>query len=182
MFAKIRINLGIQELHEVSREQLANWLVQVVSVECPIHWLEAAKRIADAVGVQRVGNRIQMAFQTACTYGHMYKMLENRNGFLWTYEPAPVQVRNRSDFPPQQKKIEYVAPEEICAAIEQTVNESFGMAADDVAVAACRRLGFARVTEEMRATVEEQRDKLVKEGRLELRGETLVLSQDVPVL
>jgi very-short-patch-repair endonuclease len=182
MFAKIRINLGIQELHEISQEQLANWLVQVVSVEGPIHWLEAAKRIADAVGVQRVGNRIQMAFQSACSYGHVYKMIENRNGFLWTYGPVPVQVRDRSDFPPQQKKIEYVAPEEICAAIEQTVKESFGMAADDVAVAACRRLGFARVTEEMRATVEEQRDKLVKEGRLEWRGETLVLSQDVPVL
>jgi len=53
------------------------------------------------------------------------------------------------------------------------------MAADDVAVAACRRLGFARVTEEMRATVEEQRDKLVKKGRLDSRGETLMLNQDV---
>jgi hypothetical protein len=55
------------------------------------------------------------------------------------------------------------------------------MVAADVAVAACRRLGFARVTEDMRATVEEQRDKLVKVGRLELRGETLMLNQDVPV-
>lgn len=68
-----------------------------------------------------------------------------------------------------------MAPEEICAAIEQAVKESYGMIADDVAVAACRRLGFARVTEDMRAAVEEQRDKLVTRGRLELRGETLVV-------
>lgn len=61
------------------------------------------------------------------------------------------------------------------------MKESYGMVAADVAVAACRRLGFARVTEDMRATVEEQRDKLVKVGRLELRGETLMLNQDVPV-
>jgi len=181
MFAKIRINLGIQELHEVSREQLAHWLTQVVSIEGPIHWLEAAKRIADAAGVQRVGNRIQKAFLSACTYGHMYKVFENRKGFLWTYEPSPVLVRDRSDFPPQQKKIELVAPEEICNAIEQAVKESYGIAAEDVAIAACRRLGFARVTEDMRVTVEEQRDKLVKGGRLELRGETLVLNKDVPV-
>lgn len=180
VFAKIRINLGIQELHEVSREQLTNWLVQVVSVEAPIHWLEAAKRIADAAGVQRVGNRIQKAFQSACNYGNQCKMFKNRKEFLWAYEPAPVQVRDRSDFPSQQKKIEYVAPEEICAAIEQAVKESYGMAAENVAVAACRRLGFARVTVDMRLTVEGQRDQLVNRGRLELRGETLVLSQDVP--
>ncbi len=181
MFAKIRITLGIQELHEVSREQMANWLKQVVSVEGPVHWLEAAKRVADAAGVQRVANRIQKAFQSACTYGHTYKLFENRKGFLWNYEPSPVQVRNRSDFPPQQKKIEYVAPEEICTAIEQAVKESYGMATEDVAVAACRRLGFARVTEDMRATVDEQRDKLVKVSRLELRGETLVLNHDATV-
>jgi len=111
----------------------------------------------------------------------MYKVFENRKGFLWTYEPSPVLVRDRSDFPPQQKKIELVAPEEICNAIEQAVKESYGIAAEDVAIAACRRLGFARVTEDMRVTVEEQRDKLVKGGRLELRGETLVLNKDVPV-
>ena len=74
-----------------------------------------------------------------------------------------------------------MAPEEICAAIERAVKESYGMAAADVAVAACRLLGFARVTEDMRAVIGEQREKLVKEGRLELRGETLVLNQDVSV-
>lgn len=180
-FAKIKINLGMQELHEVSREQLANWLQQVVAVEGPVHWLEATKRIADAAGIQRVGNRIQKAFQSACTYGHMYKKFESRKGFLWSYDPVPVQVRDRSEFPPQQKKLEYVAPEEICAAIEQAVKESYGMAAADVAVAACRLLGFARITEDMRAAIGEQREKLVKEGRLELRGETLVLNQHISV-
>jgi hypothetical protein len=105
-------------------------------------------------------------------------MFEDRKGFLWIYDAAPVQVRDRSDFLPQQKKIEYVAPEEICAAIEQSVKESYGMAAEDVAVAACRLLGFARVTEDMRSTVDSQRDRLVERGRLECRGETLVLNED----
>jgi len=71
-----------------------------------------------------------------------------------------------------------VAPEEICAAIEQTVEQSFGLDNEDVAVATCRLLGFARVSEEMRAVVEEQRDNLLNNGRLEFRGETLVLNRN----
>ena len=177
-FAKLKINLGTLDLHLVSREQLAIWLAQVVAVEGPIHWLEAARRIADASGIQRVGNRIQQAFQMACILGHRGKKFEKRNEFLWAIESSPVRIRDRSDCPPQQKKIELVAPEEICAAIEQASEQSFGLLEEDVAVAACRLLGFARVTEEMRATVEEQRDHLINKGRLELKGETLVLIRD----
>jgi hypothetical protein len=174
-FAKLKINLGTLDLHLVSREQLAIWLAQLVAVEGPIHWLEAARRIADAAGIQRVGNRIQQAFQAACILGHRGKKFEKRNEFLWAIESSPVRIRDRSDCPAQQKKIELVAPEEICAAIEQAAEQSFGLPEEDVAVAACRLLGFARVTEEMRATVEEQRDHLINKGRLELKGETLVL-------
>jgi hypothetical protein len=83
-------------------------------------------------------------------------------------------VRDRSDFPPQFKKMEYVAQEEVCAAIEQSVDESFGLAADEVAVAACRLLGFARVSEDMRLIIEKQRDRLIEEGRLVLRGVTVI--------
>jgi hypothetical protein len=114
----------------------------------------------------------------ACILGHRGKKFEKRNEFLWAIESSPVRIRDRSDCPPQQKKIELVAPEEICAAIEQASEQSFGLLEEDVAVAACRLLGFARVTEEMRATVEEQRDHLINKGRLELKGETLVLIRD----
>jgi very-short-patch-repair endonuclease len=174
--AEISINLGHLELHAVAQEQLANWLTQIIAVESPVHWLEATRRIADAAGIQRVGSRIQSAFQSACNYGHLCKKFENRNGFLWAYEPSQMQVRDRSDFSQQQKKIDLVAPEEICAAIEQTVEQSFGLATEDVAIATCRLLGFARVSEEMRAVVEEQRDNLLNSGKLEYRGETLVLN------
>ena len=49
-----------------------------MTIEGPIHWLEAARRIADAAGIQRVGNRIQQAFQAACILGHRGKKFEKR--------------------------------------------------------------------------------------------------------
>jgi hypothetical protein len=143
-------------------------------VESPIHWLEAAKRIANAAGVQRVGGRIQDAFKRACLSGSRSKRFVYLGGFLWKDESRDPIVRDRSDFPTQLKKLEYVAPEEIRAAIVQSVGDSFGLVAQDVATSACRLLGFARVSEDMRMTVDKQRDELIKEGRLALRGETVI--------
>jgi hypothetical protein len=177
-FANIDINLGHLDLHEVAREQLANWLAQVIAVETSIHWLEATRRIADSAGIQRVRSRIQRALQGDCIYRHNYKKFQNRKGSLWTFEPSAVQVRDRSDFLQQQRKIDLVAPEEIFAAIEQTVEQSFGMEAEDVAIATLRLLGLARVSGEIRAIVEEHRDSLLNNGELELRGKTLVLNRD----
>jgi len=72
------------------------------------------------------------------------------------------------------KKLEYVAPEEIAAAIERVVRESYGMDAEEIASATCRVLGFARVTEEMRSVVEKQRSNLISSGRLVMKGDLLI--------
>lgn len=65
------------------------------------------------------------------------------------------ELRDRSDPPHTAKKIEYVAPEEIQAAIERAIieraiNDSYGLAPHEVAISACRLLGFSRVTDQMR--------------------------------
>lgn len=58
-------------------------------------------------------------------------------------------VRDRSDLPSQMRKLPLVAPAEIDAAIELATSESFGIGFNYAAAAACRLLGFARVTEEI---------------------------------
>jgi hypothetical protein len=63
-------------------------------------------------------------------------------------------VRARSDFPQYAKKIKYVAPEEIRVAIERVVEESYGIAPDDVAAGTCRLLGFGRATDEIRSVID----------------------------
>jgi very-short-patch-repair endonuclease len=173
-FAELKIEIGKTELHLVPATQLSAWLAEIVEVEGPIHWLEATRRIASAAGVHRVGNRIQDAFKLACISGSRRNVFIYKDNFLKKGDEADAPIRDRSEFPPQLKKLEYVAPEEIHAAIELAVNESFGLDEGDVANSACRLLGFSRVTEEMRATVEAERDYLVAKGRLVMRGEVLV--------
>jgi hypothetical protein len=172
--AEIQFNLGSQELHLVSKETLINWLARVVAVEGPLHWLEAARRIANAVGVQRVGSRIQDAVERAYRAGVRSGTFACKDGFLSIPGKPNHVVRDRSGLPSQFKKLELVSPEEIGAAIEQAITDSYGLAPEDVAVAACRLLGFQRVTDEMRTAVEKERDSLIRTGRLITRGESLV--------
>jgi very-short-patch-repair endonuclease len=173
VFAELEINLGFGELHAQSLETLTQWLATVVTAESPIHWLEASRRIANAAGVQRVGSRIQEAFKRACRSGSRSKKFVYREGFLWADDSFNLVVRDRSEVPAQFKRLDCIAPEEIKAAIEQSVGESFGLLQEDVATSACRLLGFARVSEDMRLAVEQLRDAMIKEGRLTLQGETV---------
>ena len=172
-FAKLNLRFH-DELYLIHPSELAQWLSEVVAVEGPVHWLEAARRVANAGGVQRIGNRIQDAFKRACRLGCSSGLFTMGNGFLWRDKDQQPIVRDRSDLFPSMKKIEYIAPEEIGFAIEQVIRECYGAGAEEIASSACRLLGFARVTEEMRAVVEKQRDSMLSCGRLVTKGELLV--------
>jgi hypothetical protein len=176
-FCQLDITLEATDLHLVPTGELVEWLAQVVAVESPVHLMEAGRRIADALGIQRLGSRIQDALIRASRAGSRAKRFVLKGDFLFSVEVTQCLVRDRSEFPPQIKKLEYVSPEEICAAIEHVVLTGFGMSPDDIPVATCRLLGFARVSEEMRSVVSECRDSLIAQGRLEQRAEMLVHSK-----
>jgi hypothetical protein len=49
-FCQLAISLDATDLHLVPTGRLVVWLAEVVAVESPVHWIEASRRIADAVG------------------------------------------------------------------------------------------------------------------------------------
>jgi hypothetical protein len=172
--AQVQIHLGTVEMHLIDRAQLADLIARVVNVESPVHWTEAARRILNAAGIQRFGNRIQHAFDEAISLGASRKLFVMRQDFLWTRDMKETPVRDRSELPAASRKLEFVAPEEIRRAILMVVQESHGIAPEEVTGATCRLFGFARVTDDMRAAIERQRDDLVAAGTLVLRGVNLI--------
>ena len=105
VLAELEVDLGFSDLHAVSLDRLSQWLAQVVAVESPIHWLEAARRIANAAGVQRVGSRIQEAFKRACRSGARAKRFVYRGEFLWADESLDPVVRDRSELSAQYQEV-----------------------------------------------------------------------------
>jgi very-short-patch-repair endonuclease len=176
--AKLQINLGDTELHLVSADQLSAWVSQVVDIESPVFWLEATRRVAAAAGVTRVGSRIQEAFERALHTGSRWGRFKVKDGFLWKADMETPAVRDRSDLPQSCKKIDYVAPEEIRAAILQVAQDSFGATPMQIAHGACHLLGFGRVTDDVRLVIDQNRDALVTAGVLEPRGESLIAASE----
>jgi very-short-patch-repair endonuclease len=174
--AQVRFRLGDTDMHMVSRSQLADLLAQVVSVESPVHWTEAVRRILSGAGIQRLGNRIQLAFEEAMRLGVSRGLFAKRQDFLWVLAMKQPPVRDRSELPAASRRLEFVAPEEIRRAILIVVEESYGIVPAEVSNAVCRLLGFSRVTDEMSAAVEPHRDALIGEGYLAIQGVNLVLA------
>jgi hypothetical protein len=174
--AQVRVRLGDTDMHLIDRAKLAELLAQVVNIEGPVHWTEAARRILSAAGIQRFGTRIQQAFEEAVGLGVARRLFRKQAEFLWSLQMEQPPVRDRSELPAASRKIEFVAPEEIRRAICLVVEESYGIVPAEVPGAVCRLFGFARVTDEMSAAVEPHRDALLSEGRLSLEGVNLVLA------
>jgi very-short-patch-repair endonuclease len=183
--ARLNISLGFQELHSVPRETLAAWLAEVVAVEAPVHFNEAARRIAETAGVGRVGQRIRAALEVACTYASRAGRVRREGEFLWKPEHEQTYLRDRSALPASSRKLEFVADEEIALAILKAVTDSYGIEATQIPSAACKLLGFSTVSEERRRRVARVIDALVAERKLVEQGGHLKMAdsikpQDIP--
>jgi very-short-patch-repair endonuclease len=172
--AHVRLRLGDLDMHLVDRGQLADLLAQVASIESPVHCTEAMRRIVNGAGIQRLGSRIQHAFDEAMTLGVTRRLFVRKGEFLWSSTMNQSPVRDRSALPAASRKLELVAGEEIRQAILRVVEESYGIVPEDVPAAVCRLLGFARITDEMSAVIEPHRDALLRDGLLARQGLNLV--------
>jgi very-short-patch-repair endonuclease len=173
--ATVRLRLDGVAMHEVDTGQLASLLQAVVEVEGPVHWREAARRVTAAAGVQRMGNRIEAAFEEAIRHGTARELFVRRLEFLWSIGMQQPPVRDRSTLPNASRKLELIAPEEIRLSILKAVAESCGMNSSEVPAAVCRVFGFARVTDEMIAGIQPHLEALMKSGDLKITGRNLTV-------
>ncbi len=176
--AVIDVRLNGVEMHQMGNSTLAKLLAQVVDVESPVHWMEAARRVVSGAGIQRLGSRIQQAFAHAVRHGADRRLFVQRGDFLWASGRDSPAVRDRSPLPTASRKFDLVAPEEIQQAIVIVVQTSYGIAQADLPAAVCRLFGFARVTTEMAASIEPHCEALLRCGSLIRQGVNLVLGQE----
>lgn len=165
-------------LHEVPRSDLAEAVVAVVQVESPVHVDEVARRIMDASGVRRLGNRIREAVEAGVTWATRYGGVGRRGDFLFllSMRPADIVPRDRSGLPNGSRSFDYIAPEEIEATIREVISSSFGITAEALPLEVCRMLGFGQTSGAMRMEIEGTLHDLQSTGEVTERHGQLHLS------
>lgn len=167
------------ELHQHQTEQLLQLIRRVVEVESPVHTVEVTRRLMEAFGVTRQGTRITTAVENAIGLGIRQRHFARRGEFLHPVEYRPVVIRSRAHMESAERKLEWVAPEELDQALMEIITSGFSMSPDDAISGALRLLGFGRATAKVTALLEEQIDQLTRNGRLELREGRLMVTSSV---
>ena len=174
--AELVISTDGYDLHAVPSYTMANWIRRVVEIESPVHLDEVARRIATAVGVSRIGNRIQTAIKTATRQAARSESIEPKGDFLYWAKQGQVTVRDRDGLPSASRKLELIAPEEIEMAIKLVVSNTLGMERSGLAREVCKLFGFKTVSEGMRREVEAVVDGMIALKKLMEKGDSLVLA------
>ena len=161
-------------LHEVPAARLAMLVKSVADVEAPVHEDEVIKRLMESFSVSRAGNRIVENVGIAIKHGHRAGMFHHAGGFVYADKSRTTTVRNRSEFPSTERKIEWVAPEELDAALVDVVRMGFSISQDAAVSSALDTLGFGRVTANIANAMNARVDGLIKTKRLKRDEEKLV--------
>jgi very-short-patch-repair endonuclease len=164
------------ELHVAPVHDLGHMVASVVAVEAPIHFSELTKRLMDAFNVVRAGTRITSRVREAIDHCVRRGSVTFRGDFVYGAGSDQIAPRDRSSFSPADKKIELVAPEEIDAALLESVRLGYSLDVESAISSAIRLLGFGRATQKIAATVEERLSLLVQSGALERTAGVITLS------
>ncbi|MCF8564512.1 DUF3320 domain-containing protein [Alicyclobacillus tolerans] len=165
------------ELYEVEVGQWAAWIAKVVAVEGPVHVDVVVRRIVDACGIKRVGNRIRSTYDKAVRYAVRQRIVKVDGEFLEDPQQAGNPLRSRADVPASEKQMKYIADREIAAVMMALIDRAYGYTEESLIADTGRALGFLRVTQEMRDILSGVFTSLQKAGRVRLEGVNYVRVQ-----
>jgi very-short-patch-repair endonuclease len=153
-------------LQEAPTQVLAKLVTDVIAIEAPVHTSDLTRRLLEAFGVSRAGARIQARLEEALACCDSDGLIVRRGDFLYAPDRSEYAVRDRSQLAATEKNIDWVAPEEIEAALVEAVRGGFTMTESEAISAALDALGFSRATQKATVMVGDRLTSLVNQDVL----------------
>jgi hypothetical protein len=116
-----------------------------------------------------------MTIEAAITVAVKTGKARIQDEFLWVHGMASAPIRNRAMLEPTSKRLELVCPDEIMAAILRALEDSYGLELDDLPRAACRLLGFERVSQDMKDQVLMCAQRLADRKQIKVNGDNVII-------
>lgn len=156
---------------------LEDEIVRIVDHEGPIHQELLARRVARTFQLMRTGHlvesRVDLQIQTACRRGTI-----RRDGeFVWSQGKRGV-VPRRPAPGCKLRDIDHVPPEELEGAALLVVRLTRGITEGELAAESARVLGYARISDHIRAATLSAIKRLVSRAALSPLGDQLFLAED----
>lgn len=150
---EVRYHHATYEFHDASNRPHQRELARrILDTEAPLHVEYLVRRMAEAYGLQRVGNRVDAAARQAITDAKRLYGYARRGDFLWRPDQELDVVRRPVDGDPRTRRdITLIPPQEIDLAFRRLLEAQSGAADEDLLVAAARILGFERTGERVRS-------------------------------
>lgn len=169
---------GIPFHHPSARSILVKMLWAVVAAEGPIHFDLASRRIADAWGLQRTGNRMVEALQAALNELVHSNLVATKNQFLSDPKTKLLKVRlpnieDRTTI----RKIDHISPEEMALAVTCIIQDAISIPNEQVITQTARIFGFDRTGTAIRDQISALIDQMIKKGTLLQKAERLSLAK-----
>lgn len=169
------------ELHEAPTGILTQLAEQVVAIEGPVHIDEIINRIRDAWSLKRAGGRIQEVVERAVLIAVRQNRLMEEDWF-YSVPHGEVVVRDRSAArSPTLRKPNMLPPAEIRVAILEIIGRNFGATEEQVVQAAARAFGFKSTSAQLRQTLIEVLEAMLKKQELTRRDALIELGPSAPV-
>jgi very-short-patch-repair endonuclease len=143
-------------------------LKQIVDKEGPLHVDIAARRLAQAWELQRIGNRMSQAIDNAIRSLVGSSDAVKRADFLWP-NSGGFQLRVRKpkpDDPRTMRSIRYIPPEEIELAFIKILGEALSMPGDALITQVGKLFGLDRLASESQNLLDQIMRKLTSEGSI----------------
>jgi very-short-patch-repair endonuclease len=157
--------LGVLDtLAQMNATEVGRVIADIVRVESPIHRDEALRVLA-SLFLTRASKRTQEAFISGLWAAARSGAVIERGEFLWASDTESVRVRYRGEGCPVTKP-EFIAPEELQAAVKLVLASEFGLAREALLGSTARLLGFNRTGANLSAAIDVAVEALMRSGAI----------------
>jgi len=169
-----------RELLQLTQSEMATLTAFVVKAEAPIHAEEVARRIREAFGLERTGNRILAKTNDGLRTAEQLGEIVFEEGFWSTRERRHPLPRDRRNAALPLRRADRIAPYEYRLAVLQVVEAAVGIAREDLLPETARLLGFDRTGNDLQKAIDKQIATLFKSAHIYSNNGHIYLHQGPP--
>jgi hypothetical protein len=158
-----------------NRENQTKLLSELIQNEGPVHFDYAVERLGATWGIKQVTPKISHAVKESLNILIREQKVEIKGSFLWPtgLKETPIRVPIQG-LPESKRKAEYIAPEEVEAAMMMVAQYALGISADSLIAETAKVFGINHSGEEAKALFTEVLKRLVRERKLILKDDGVV--------